>query len=125
MNRYRLFVLVALCLSLVSLTLAQTSTESATALPRLIRFGGTVRDLTGSPMTGAAGITFAFYSEPTGGAALWMETQNVAADSSGHYTALLGSTKTEGLPPSCSIPSRPAGLACRCKGKPSSRGCCW
>jgi hypothetical protein len=44
------------------------------------------------------GITFALYSEPTGGAALWLETQNITADSNGHYVALLGSTKPDGLP---------------------------
>jgi hypothetical protein len=98
MKRYRLFLLVALCLSLVQLTLAQTSGETASALPRLVRFGGTVRDPSGSPLPGVAGITFALYSEQNGGAALWMETQNVTADSGGHYTALLGSTKSEGLP---------------------------
>jgi hypothetical protein len=98
MKRYRLFLLVALCLSQVQMTLAQTSSETTSALPRLIRFGGTVRDLNGSPLAGVAGITFALYSEPTGGAALWLETQNVTADSTGHYTALLGSTKPEGLP---------------------------
>jgi hypothetical protein len=45
-----------------------------------------------------AGITFALYSEPTGGAPLWLETQNVTADSNGRYTALLGATKPDGLP---------------------------
>jgi hypothetical protein len=85
-------------LSLVSLTIAQTSTQSASALPRLVRFGGTLKDLNGSPLTGVVGITFAFYSEKTGGAPLWMETQNATADTTGHYTVLLGSTKPEGLP---------------------------
>jgi hypothetical protein len=90
-------VLLAL-LSLVSLTVAQTSPQAASALPRLVRFGGTVKDLNGSPLTGVVGITFAFYSEKTGGAPLWLETQNATADSAGHYTVLLGSTKPEGLP---------------------------
>jgi len=98
MKRYRVFLFVAtLCLSPVQLTLAQTSGEPASALPRLVRFGGTAKDLNGSPLTGVAGITFALYSEQTGGAPLWMETQNVTSDSNGHYTALLGSTKSEGL----------------------------
>ena len=44
------------------------------------------------------GITFTLYSEQTGGAALWLETQNVTADSNGQSTALLGSTKPDGLP---------------------------
>jgi hypothetical protein len=85
-------------LSLVQVALAQTSTQTASALPRLVRFGGTAKDLNGSPMTGVVGITFAFYSEKTGGAPLWLETQNATADVNGHYTVLLGSTKPEGLP---------------------------
>jgi len=96
-----------LAVSLVQLTVAQTSAQTfaqaaaspaASALPRLVRFGGTARDINGSPLTGVVGITFALYSEQTGGAALWLETQNVTADSTGHYTALLGATKPDGLP---------------------------
>ncbi len=90
-------VMVAL-LSLTPLTLAQTPTETPSALPRLVRFSGTVKDLNGSPLTGVVGITFALYSERAGGAALWLETQNVTADSNGHYVALLGATKPDGLP---------------------------
>src|SRR6202162_1979951 len=85
-------------LSLAQLTFAQSTTEVASALPRLVRFGGTVKDLNGNPMAGVVGITFALYSEQTGGAALWLETQNVTADSNGRYVALLGSTKPDGLP---------------------------
>ncbi|HEV2115634.1 MAG TPA: hypothetical protein VGR48_06395 [Terriglobales bacterium] len=48
-------------------------------------------------MTGTIGVTFALYKEQQGGAPVWIETQNVHADSHGHYTALLGATKTEGL----------------------------
>jgi hypothetical protein len=85
--------------SLVQLTFAQMPTHTASALPRLVRFSGAVKDLGGTPLTGVVGITFALYSEQTGGAALWLETQNATADSGGHYTALLGSTKPDGLPP--------------------------
>jgi hypothetical protein len=91
-------VFVSLILSLAPLTVAQTPTQTASALPRLVRFGGAAKDLSGSPLTGVVGVTFALYSEQTGGAPLWLETQNVTADSSGHYTALLGSTKPDGLP---------------------------
>ena len=45
-----------------------------------------------------AGITFALYSQQTGSAPLWQETQNVAADANGHYAVLLGATKPDGLP---------------------------
>ena len=98
MNRCPLFLLVPFCLSLAPLTVAQTLTETASALPRLVRFGGTAKDLSGNPLTGVVGITFALYSEQSGGAALWQETQNLTADGNGHYTALLGATKSEGLP---------------------------
>jgi len=71
---------------------------SPTSIPRLIRFAGAVRDLNGNSLTGAVGVTFSLYAEQTGGAALWMETQNVQADAGGHYSVLLGSTKPDGLP---------------------------
>ena len=98
MNRCPLFLLVPFCLSLAPLTVAQTLTETPSALPRLVRFGGTAKDLSGNPLTGVVGITFALYAEQSGGAALWQETQNLTADGNGHYTALLGATKSEGLP---------------------------
>jgi hypothetical protein len=66
--------------------------------PRLVRLGGTATELNCKPLTGVAGITFTLYSEQTGGAPLWMETQNVTADAKGHYTALLGATQSGGLP---------------------------
>jgi hypothetical protein len=89
---------LSLVLSLVQPTFAQAPAETASALPRLVRLGGTVKDLNGTPLAGLVGITFTLYSEQTGGAGLWLETQNVTADSNGHYTALLGSTKPDGLP---------------------------
>jgi len=82
----------------VAQTSSQTVSAAASALPRLVRFGGSVKDLNGRALTGVVGITFALYSEQSGGAPLWLETQNVSADSNGHYTALLGSTKPDGLP---------------------------
>ena len=98
MKRHHVLLLVTFCLSLVQSAFAQTPTATASALPRLVRFGGVIKDANGNPQSGVAGITFALYAEQTGGAPLWQETQNVTADSSGHYTALLGATKTEGLP---------------------------
>jgi hypothetical protein len=92
----RLIVAFLLVVSATPLTFAQTSTQTTSALPRLVRFGGTAKDLNGSPLTGVVGITFALYSEQSGGAPLWLETQNVTADNNGHYTALLGSTKPDG-----------------------------
>jgi hypothetical protein len=94
---------VGLCavLSFTFLMQAQQTaspSSAATALPRLVRFNGTAKDLNGNPLTGVVGITFALYSEQTGGAPLWLETQNVQAGANGHYTVLLGASKPDGLP---------------------------
>ena len=91
-------------LALVSSATAQTSpsnseTTSAFAqLPRLIRFPGVAKDETGKPMSGLLGITFALYQDEQGGAPLWLETQNVQADESGHYAVMLGSATVDGVP---------------------------
>jgi hypothetical protein len=71
---------------------------STSQLPRLVRFSGTLKDVDGRPLTGITGVTFSLYSEQAGGAALWLETQNITADSNGHYVALLGSSTPDGLP---------------------------
>jgi hypothetical protein len=98
MKRHLIFLLVSLCLPQVQLTFAQTSSETASALPRLVRFRGTAEEPYGKPLTGVAGVTFTLYSEQSGGAPLWMETQNVMVDTDGRYTALLGATHSGGLP---------------------------
>ena len=106
---------------------AQTST-AATTVPRLVRFAGTARDLNGSPVSGLVGITFSLYAEETGGAPLWLETQNAQADANGHYSVLLGTTKADGLPAELfnySPQNRRDGWACRSPGRPSKRAFCW
>jgi hypothetical protein len=85
-------------------------------VPRLVRISGTLAlaPESGSDAVGTAGataseaamhrsssvigVTFALYADETGGAPLWLETQNVEVDNTGHYTVLLGSTKSDGLP---------------------------
>src|SRR5260370_39099865 len=68
------------------------------AVPRLVKFSGSVKDVNGKPLTGVAGVTLALYKEEQGGAPLWLETQNVHLDSSGRYSVMLGATRTDGLP---------------------------
>jgi len=75
-----------------------SSTTLTGVVPHLIRFSGILKDLAGSPRTGVVGVTFALYKDQEGGAALWLETQNIQADSKGNYRTFLGSTKPEGLP---------------------------
>ena len=76
-----------------------TSTPAASAsLPSVIRFSGKASDSSAKPANGLTGVTFALYEQETGGPALWLETQNVQLDATGHFSALLGATKPEGLP---------------------------
>jgi hypothetical protein len=79
--------------------LATTAGVATTAqVPRLVRFSGTATDVGGNAASSIVGVTFSLYAEPTGGAPLWSEVQNVQVDKAGHYTAMLGSSKPDGLP---------------------------
>ncbi|MGE5327018.1 MAG: hypothetical protein ACM3NO_08255 [Deltaproteobacteria bacterium] len=68
------------------------------AVPRLIMFSGTLRDLAGKPITGPVDVTFGLYSEETDGSPLWFETQTLQADHLGHYNVMLGAMSPAGVP---------------------------
>jgi trimeric autotransporter adhesin len=94
------FVIVSFLSAVVYTTLAQTAASSlaSTQVPRLIKFSGVAQDETHKPVTGVVGVTFLLYTSQQGGSPLWIETQNVKADATGHYTAMLGSASAEGVP---------------------------
>jgi hypothetical protein len=75
-----------------------SASQSASVIPQLVRFAGTLSDLNGKPLTGVQGVTFALYKDQQGGAPLGLETQYVRADGTGHYSVMLGSTTADGLP---------------------------
>ncbi len=62
-------------------------------VPRLLKFSGTV-----SQAQGTIGVTFALYTDQTGGAPLWLETQNVSLDANGRFTIYLGASHADGIP---------------------------
>jgi hypothetical protein len=72
--------------------------SGAESVPRLVQFTGTLKDSASRSVSGVASVTFAIYAEQDGGSALWTETQNVIADSNGHYSALLGGATPAGMP---------------------------
>jgi hypothetical protein len=72
--------------------------EANTAVPPMIKFSGVLTDVNDKPLTGTVGVTFSLYKESQGGAPLWIETQNVTPDKAGHYTVILGSTTSQGIP---------------------------
>src|SRR4029077_10535463 len=77
---------------------ATSPAASAPDVPRLIKFSGMLLDAQDRPMAGPVGVTFALHAQQTGGAALWLETQNVKPDASGAYTVLLGANSANGVP---------------------------
>jgi hypothetical protein len=99
--------LILLCLFITAAVRGQTQSPQApvasssgvasTVVPRLIKHGGTLLDEQGQAMKSPVGVTFALYSQEFGGAALWMETQNVATDAKGNYTVLLGANSALGV----------------------------
>jgi hypothetical protein len=89
---------LSLVLSLTAQTGASNTAEVTAPVPRLVRFGATLKDGYGNPLTGKLNVTFSLYSEQTGGTPLWQETQNLVLDSNGHYLAMLGSTQPDGIP---------------------------
>jgi hypothetical protein len=96
---------VAVCLVLLLGSLlgqAQQTISTATdaVVPPLVNFGGVLTDLNNKPLTGVTGVTFSLFKEQQGGSPVWMETQNVQPDETGHYTVMLGSTSSTGLPSS-------------------------
>ena len=93
MRRFAAIALGILIPLLTSFTLAQQT--PTTSVPTLIRYGGILKDAQGETKQG---VTFAIYKQQEGGAPVWLETQNVSVDAAGHYSVLLGSTATAGLP---------------------------
>ena len=72
--------------------------QSSAVVPRLVNFSGKAVDAQGKAISGIAGVTLSIYKDQSGGAPLWLETQNIQADSKGNYILQLGATKPEGLP---------------------------
>jgi hypothetical protein len=85
-------------LVLAGALMAQEAMQSSVTVPPLVNFSGKAVDAESKPISGVAGITFCIYKEQYEGAPLWMETQNITADTEGNYSAQLGVTKPQGLP---------------------------
>jgi hypothetical protein len=113
---------VLLTCGVVPLLAQQTATTatntSSTVVPTLVSFSGVLTDLNNKPLTGVVGVTFALYKEQQGGAPLWLETQNVYPDKTGHYSVMLGSTKRTGLPPDLFVAGEARWLAVQPQGQP-------
>jgi hypothetical protein len=106
------------CWSQDSAGVGNSSGASPTAqVPRLMRFSGAIKDVSGKPLSGVAGVTFALYKDQEGGAALWLETQNVQLDAAGHYSVQLGASKPDGLPAELFASGEARWLGVQCDGQ--------
>src|SRR5580704_16392777 len=90
--------LLLIC-SVVSLYPQEAAQAAASAVvPPVVKFSGVLTDTNNKPLAGTVGVTFSLYKESQGGAALWVETQNASLDKTGHYTVMLGSATSQGIP---------------------------
>jgi trimeric autotransporter adhesin len=108
-------------LMLASIGWAQQISSTAmntTAVPHLVSYSGILKDGHGKAVAGITGVTFLIYRDAEGGAPVWMETQNVTSDSAGRYTAQLGATRREGLPPETFMTGEARWLAVQVEGAP-------
>jgi len=97
--RVRLCVILLLaCFPLPSSAQQPAAAAAGVAVPPLVRFSGVLKDVNDKPLSGTVGVTFYLYKDSQGGAPLWMETQNVLPDRTGHYSVMLGSGNSQGLP---------------------------
>ena len=93
-----LLTVVFLVASLVAQSQMAPIPSTSAQVPRLVKVSGMLNDGTGKALTGIVGVTFSLYKDQEGGAALWLETQNVRADGNGRYSVSLGGSEPEGLP---------------------------
>jgi len=100
---FRTRVCIGICLLLIGCMLPvlaqQPAAAGKTIVPPMVKFSGTLTDANGKTLSEMVGVTFSLYKDSQGGAPLWMETQNVQPDKSGHYTVMLGSSSSQGLAP--------------------------
>ena len=119
MLRNRFLVLLVMVCSVVTLMSAQeTAARPTPVVPAMVNFPGTLADASGKPLTGLVGVTFLLYREQQGGAALWVETQNVRPDKAGHYSVMLGSTTNQGLPGDLFVSGEARWLGVQVAGQP-------
>jgi hypothetical protein len=92
--------------------------DNRIAVPRLIKFNGTLTDFSGNPLNGTTEVTFTLYKQESDTEPVWTETQIVQFDSKGNYTVLLGSTQSEGLPVELFASSEAHWLGVEVQGQP-------
>ena len=99
---------------------AQEQSGTVPVVPSVVKYAGVLVDGKSRPIVGAVEVTFSLYKTPQGGAALWMESQKVQADSLGNYAVMLGSTTIQGLPSSLFVAGEARWLGVQVEGQPEA-----
>jgi hypothetical protein len=94
------------------------SQSTSVVVPTLVNFNGVLTDVNRKPLTGTVGVTFCLYKDAAGGPPLWTETQNVRPDVTGHYSVVLGSTTSAGLPTSLFVSEEARWVGVQPQGQP-------
>jgi hypothetical protein len=92
MKRRGIFLLICVLVA-ISLLAALASA----AIPQTINYQGFLTDSGDAPVNATVSMTFGIYDAPTGGSALWNETQDVTVTNGG-FSAVLGSVTPIDLP---------------------------
>jgi trimeric autotransporter adhesin len=98
-------LLLALCAASGQMPARMVSTSTPvaasapTVVPALVPYSGVVLGGDGKALSGEIAFTFLLFKEEQGGDPLWMESQTVLLDSTGHYQVQLGAGSPSGLPP--------------------------
>jgi hypothetical protein len=93
------------------------SGQQSPVVPPMVKFSGTLTDANGKPLSEVVGVSFLLYKDSQGGAPLWMESQNVQPDKTGHYTVMLGSSSSQGLPPDLFVSGEARWLGVQAQGQ--------
>ncbi|MCU1311214.1 MAG: hypothetical protein JWO20_2339 [Candidatus Angelobacter sp.] len=93
-------VFLLISFSLFGIAQSKTPPPDLSTLPRIIKYSGALKTSDGQPRSGTVGVIFAIYDREAGLSPIWLESQSVTADDTGHYSVLLGSTNPAGLPAS-------------------------
>src|SRR5580765_2299342 len=93
------------------------ATDTSVVVPPLMNFSSVLTDGNGKAITAETTVTFLLYKESQGGSPLWMESQSVKPDNTGHYSVMLGATSSQGLPAEIFVAGQAHWLAVHVQGQ--------
>lgn len=119
MKQLTIWIYATLLLGCALLMPAQQNAGSTAkpAVPQLVNYSGELKGQNGRPLTGQVSVTFSLYKQQEDQAPLWTEMQDVQTDNIGHYSVMLGSTSSEGLPSIIFVGGEPRWLGVQPEGQ--------